>query len=97
MSMFDEKWQQCVRRARQATSPEVVPSVGFAARVVARWRSERREEDPAWIWGRLGLRALAGVTALLLILAALEFRDARAQGLGFPHLERAVAQSFWLL
>jgi hypothetical protein len=49
------------------------------------------------IWERLGLRALAGVLALLLILGAVEYRDSRRPGLGVPGVEHCIAQAFWML
>jgi hypothetical protein len=64
---------------------------------LARLRTLPAPASAAVIWERLGLRALAGVTALLLVVAALEYREGRGDRLTFPHVEHDVARVFWML
>lgn len=97
MNAFDRRWLECVARARSApVRPAQVP-LGFAARVLAEVRASVRGPTPLMLWERLGIRALAGVLALLLVLGALEYRDRERPGLPSPGIERSVGQAFWML
>lgn len=97
MSEFNRHWQECLTRARQAPPrPDEAP-FGFATRVFAATATARRGSSLAGVWQRLGLRALAGVVAALLVLGSLEYRDRPAPGLATPGIEHMVTQVFWML
>ena len=97
MNDFDRQWQECVSRARQVPPrPSEVP-LGFATRVLAGARRSVRGPAALVLWEQLGLRALAGVLTLLIVLGALEYRDHQRPGLAFPGIEHSVAQAFWML
>jgi hypothetical protein len=70
---------------------------GFATRVRAGVSRGSAEPMPTWLWERLGIRALAGVTALLVVLGAAEYRDSRQPALTRPGVEHCVAQALWML
>ena len=96
MKLFDRKWQIGAAKARQAPVPPLreIP-FGFAARVVAEWRS--RAASPDVIWERFSLRALVCASVLLLIsLAWSSSMSADPQALK-PSLEHTVADLFWML
>ena len=97
MNEFDRKWQRCVARARETPPRPDEPPFGFATRVVAQARQESPEPAPVTLWERLALRALVGVTALSIVLGAVEYRDSRQPALTRPGVERWVAQAFWML
>ena len=97
MSDFDRRWQNTVARARQAPARSTVAPFGFATRVLAAVEQPARGTLPVLLWERLGLRALAGVTALLVLLGAMEYRDARPPGLFLPSIEHCVTATFWML
>jgi hypothetical protein len=97
MNEFDRRWQNCVARAREAPRrPDEMP-FGFATRVLAGMSRGELEPSPTLLWERLGLRALACVTALLLLLGAAEYRDSRQPALTRPGVEHWVTQSLWML
>lgn len=97
MNEFDHRWQNCVARARLAEVPPVEAPFGFSSRVLAGLQVEAASTSVAAIWECLGLRALAGVTALLLVVAALEYGEGHGDRLTFPHVEHDVARVFWML
>lgn len=97
MHDFKRRWENLVARARQAPEPSVAAPFGFATRVFSAAGRVPRKPVPLLLWERLGLRALLGVTTLLVILGALEYRDARPAGLALPHVEHCVTASFWML
>lgn len=97
MNEFDRKWQTCASRAREIPSPPDAMPWGFATRVLAAARPGLPEPPPALLWERLALRALTGVTALVLALGAAEYRDSRQPALTRPGVEHWVAQAFWML
>ena len=96
MNDFDRRWQAGVALARKAAARSGHAPAGFAIRVLARWRCG---ESISWTdaWFRLSVRTLAGASAVLAILMALEWRQADPTKLRFPHIEHSVAQVFWIL
>lgn len=97
MSEFERRWQACAEDARRVTPPPAEPPPGFVARVLARRDSPDRTLPVSALWERLGWRAVVAVTAVLLVMAALDYRDRPAAGLRVPHVERTVAAAFWML
>lgn len=97
MNEFDRRWQEIVARARQVPERPAAAPFGFATRVLASAPRLRTELARVRLWERLGLRALAAVTAVLVVVGALEYRDARAPGLGLPRIEHCVTATFWML
>ncbi len=98
MNEFDRHWQECLNRARQAPPRLDEAPFGFATRVLAATVTPAgRGSSLVGVWERLGLRALAGMLAALLVLGALEYRDRPASGLARPGIEHLVAQVFWML
>ncbi len=97
MNEFDRRWQDLAARARAAAVAEIEIPPAFAARVVA--QSRRSSAPPvSAVWLGLGLRALAGVAALLVLCVVLELRAPRgSRSLAAPHVEDTVAQVFWIL
>jgi hypothetical protein len=97
MNDFDRRWQHAVARARQVPERPAAAPFGFATRVLAAVEQPPRGALPVLLWQRLGGRALAGVTAVLVILGALEYHDARPAGLALPRVEHCVTATFWML
>lgn len=97
MSNFEDRWRDCARVARQAPRRDESAPHGFATRVLANLSASSAPPGLDLILERLGLRALAGVLSVLLILGALEYREERRGGLAAPSIEHSVAQAFWLL
>lgn len=99
MSEFDRRWQECVAHARRVplSTDEVEVPPGFAARVFAQARPPGRDLGIALLWERLGVRALVGVTTLLVVLGALEYRDSRPAALEMPAIEHSIVSTFWML
>lgn len=90
MNTFDPRWQQAAARARQAPDPaDDAPPHGFATRVLARWREAQAEswED---LFSALGLRALLGATALLLVSAGYMWVEWYETRMPAPSLGEAV-------
>ncbi len=100
MTEFNQRWQRALEQARGAMPDTPVAPAGFAQRVLARrGASANREEIGLWsdAWLRLCTRTLAGAFAVLVVMVALEWHDAKSRSMGFPRLERTVAQAFWIL
>jgi hypothetical protein len=97
MNDFDRRWRDVAARARQAPEAPVAAPFGFATRVLSAVGRRSRGTAPLLLWERLGLRALLGVTTLLVILGAMEYRDARPARLAPPQLEHCVTAAFWML
>lgn len=104
MNPFNDRWQRLVARAAPTPSPsrspdpDLGPPPGFAARVVARASLTRTPtERPEEVWLRLTLRSLAGVTALALFLACLEWPHWHSPAALDPGVENTVAQVLWSL
>ncbi len=97
MNDFDRRWKTLAARARAATVCETDPPPGFATRVVAQWQASSAP-PLSTVWLRLGLRALFGAAAVLVLCAVMELRASRAaRGLAAPHVEDSVAEVFWIL
>ena len=97
MSEFNRLWQQCVARAREAPPRSEEAPFGFATRVLAQANQPARTPASTLLWVRLGLRALGGVMALLLVLGTMEYHDSRDRGWTMPGVENCVAQAIWML
>lgn len=99
MNEFENRWQQGVAAVRRAAGEfDDAAPLGFATRVVAQWQAMASAELPlSLLWQRLALRVLGAMALIFLTLAAYEAlfpdKDAPLQ----PHVENAVADSFWLL
>lgn len=96
MNDFDNKWQRCVTRARQAAPRDDAAPFGFATRVLAAGR-QLAEPSPERAWERLALSWLACVVAGLAICAALELPHLRDSHPLNPGVENTVAQLLWRL
>lgn len=97
MNDFDRRWRETVARARQVAPRPAAAPFGFATRVLASAAPPRTGIAPVRLWEQLGLRALAAVTAVLVVVGAMEYRDARLPGLGLPRVEHCVTATFWML
>lgn len=100
MTEFNQRWQKALEQARGTVPDAPVAPAGFATRVIARRRATAKgDEIGLWsdAWLRLCTRTLAGAFAVLVVMVALEWHDAKSRSMGFPHLERTVAQAFWIL
>jgi hypothetical protein len=96
MSDFEERWQVCALRARQAPARSESPPLGFTARVLGR-RLPAMEMGLEVIWERLAMRWLAGVAGVLLVCAVIELPNLGAAPLLKPGIENTVAQLAWKL
>lgn len=96
MNDFDNKWQRCVARARQAPPRDDAAPFGFATRVLA---AGQPPAEPALerVWERLALSGLACVAAGLAVCAALELPHLRDSHPLNPGVENTVAQLLWRL
>jgi hypothetical protein len=93
--MFDQRWQIGAARARLAPEePEATPPFGFTTRVLALAR-KRIEGSLEEIWTKLVLRALAGVAALLLVLAAVDTLSAGDGASVLPDVDPANVTLPW--
>jgi hypothetical protein len=98
MKDFENRWQACVARARQAPPADAEAPFGFAARVVSlARRDQRKEPDPIGVWQGMAVRLLAGAAGLLLIFAALELPHLGQRRALEPGIEHAVAKVVWSL
>lgn len=97
MNDFDRRWRNVATRAQQAPEAPVAAPFGFVTRVLSAVGRPSRGRVPLLLWERLGLRALLGVTTLLVVLSAMEYRDARPARLALPQLEHCVTAAFWML
>jgi hypothetical protein len=97
MNDFNAKWQALAARARQATPGlDESPPLGFTTRVSAR----AQQTPPApfgRLWERMALSSLLGLTALLMICAAVELPHYRDSQPFNPHIGNTVAQLVWSL
>ena len=96
MNDFDNRWQRCVARARQAPPRDDVAPFGFATRVVAAGLPPASPTLEC-VWKRLALGWLACAVAGLAVCALLELphlHDSRPLN---PGVENTVAQLVWRL
>lgn len=96
MREFDNRWQQCAARARQAEPRETSVPFGFAPRVVAR-AFAGAEPLPEDLFGQLAFRMLGGAVAVLILCAVLEAPHLRGSRPLETGVENAVAQVVWAL
>jgi len=96
MNEFDRRWHACVAHAREAAPNPIVMPPAFPGRVVSLWMAEAGPSLSV-LWLRMGLRALAGATALLALCVFLESQAAPPHSPFVPHVEDTVAQLFWML
>jgi hypothetical protein len=98
MKPFEERWQACAARARQASHPDGSAPLGFATRVLA---ASQPPATPSVLlelaWHRLTWRCLALVGTALVICAAVEIPHVRDQKPLEPGIENTVAQLIWSL
>jgi hypothetical protein len=91
----DSRWNALVRAAAQAPPRAVTPPLGFATRVVARWRALPAPLSLAALWHRLTLRALGVAFAILLAGLVANFFLAENDVLN-PRVADEVGNAFWL-
>lgn len=96
MNDFTSRWRALARRARRADAHLVTPPAGFATRIVARAYAAKAPSAEEWGF-RLALRSLAGILALVLVLALLELPHWRPRTVLDPKIENTVAQLLWSL
>jgi hypothetical protein len=98
MKNFDDRWQRCAERARQAPPPDVEVPFGLATRVWALSRQESRAPASVErVWQALTWRCLALVGTALIICAAVEAPYLRDPNPLEPGIENTVAQLIWTL
>ncbi len=96
MNQFDEKWQLCARKARQAPPRDTSVPFGFAGRVLARSKVATAPSVEELL-GRLTVRLLAVVVPVLMVCFFLEAPHLRAQSPLDAGVENTVAQLVWRL
>ena len=96
MTSFDEKWQQCAARARQAAPRDESAPFGFATRIAAR-AFTTQPQSLERVWQHLALRLLAGALGVLLVVAAIEVPHMRDTHPLEPGVADTVAQLVWRL
>lgn len=97
MNRFTEKWQECVRRARRQTPPDVSAPAGFSARIVSLHLQARRAP---WenLWLRFSLPALTASALLLLLTSFVYWKTpVPSTDLLRPPLENAIIEQIRLL
>lgn len=96
MKHFDQRWQICATRARQAARRDENSPFGFASRVASRAR-EAQPSPSDLLSGRQALAWLGGALAVLALCAALELPHWQAGPPLQTGIEDAVAQLVWSL
>lgn len=96
MKNFDQRWRRAVDEARHATVPEESAPYGFAQRIVARARSQERQ-DMSYLSERVVVRWIVGMTVVLLFCVAAEYRHLRGPTTLQTGIENTVAQLVWSL
>ena len=92
---FNRRWKLAAAHAAPPDAPTEMPP-GFATRVLAHWRAQTIP-SPAALWHFLALRVLGALALVLVLLAALDFTDARGREAWRPDLGDAVSECFWML
>jgi hypothetical protein len=82
----NDSWQRLVKLARQAPAePWAGAPLGFAGRVVARWRAGEAPAAGAWnMWEGLSWRSLGVALAVMLLCLGVNFQSVREQFKGEP-------------
>ncbi|MDC0325341.1 hypothetical protein OAM01_01125 [bacterium] len=98
MKNFDQKWKECIARAHKGSSDSVEMPFGFPNNVLKQLaQNETFDFYSEGIWLRFGLRTLAGVSLVLLILSVLH-RSPNAGGqLLPPPIENSIVDYSGLL
>jgi hypothetical protein len=91
---FDPRWERLTAAAHHAEPRDDAAPLGFATRVVARWRA-LPQPSLAALWHRLTLRALGVAFAILLAGLAANFFLAENDTLN-PGVADAIGEAFWL-
>jgi len=91
MKTFDEKWRECAVRARTGPpAPEEMP-FGFAEGVLRRSsQPESLASAAERLWLQFGLRTLAGVSAVLVVFAAVHLSTLSKGQLLRPPIENSI-------
>lgn len=101
MKNFDQRWQRLASRARTASVPpetDVTAPHGFATRVLARAAEAGVSGPPLEeLWLRCARQSVALMTAVGLVLGAMEVAASRPRELPHPGVENTVAQILWRL
>jgi hypothetical protein len=96
MKQFDQRWQTCATRARQAARQDEDSPFGFASRVFSRgFEAQPTPSDS--ISARQALAWLGGALAVLAVCSALELPHWQAGPPLQTGIENAVAQLVWSL
>jgi hypothetical protein len=76
-----DNWMRLAKLARLAPAePEVEVPLGFAARVVARWRAGEGRADGLWnLWEGLAWPSLGVALAVMLLCLGVSFQSVRNQ------------------
>lgn len=96
MKPFDQHWQTCAERARQAARRDEAAPFGFAGRVVSRARQAQASPGDT-ISPRQALAWLGGALAVLALCAMLELPHWQANPPLQTGVENVVAQLVWSL
>jgi len=101
MKRFEERWLECVRRARTVREEAVDPLPSWAA-IRARQRELARtvtssEVEALALWRWYGARGLLAATAMVVACWLFAFRASEPVHPWRPGVENAVAEIFWLL
>lgn len=98
MKKFDQRWKECAARARTG-SPELISMpFGFDERVLRRCaHTEPSSFSAERLWLRFGLRTLAGVSAVLIVISTLYWNLASRTQLLRPPIEHSIVDYSGLL
>lgn len=96
MNDFDRRWKIAAATAQPASekTPDAAP-FGLATRVVASWKAAP-PLPLSVLWLRLGWRALGGVTAALVLIAAMSAALSGPDDPLTPAMGDTVSEVFWL-
>ncbi len=98
MSEFDERWQVCVGRARQAPRRDETAPYGFATRVLAMVPSSPASRvSLEVVWQRLTFGSLGILALFLVVCAVVEIPHLRDRPALEPGIENTIAQVVWSL
>lgn len=98
MKNFDQKWKECIAKAHKGSSDSVNMPFGFSDNVMKQLtQDEAIEFNTEGIWLSFGLRTLAGVSLVLLILSVLHRSPDAGGRLLPPPIENSIVDYSGLL
>jgi len=91
MKSFEQKFQECAAKASRKPAPSEGLPLGFAEAVLRRCaRTRGGEWNLEVLWLQFGLRTLAGVSLVLVILSLLQWSPESGGFLEPPPIEKSI-------